>query len=67
MEKDTDAEGRPQMPVLQMPTFTNAGPGFAADTVLVVGVAVAVDRVMCGSIVVGVLRNSGTGEVKGGY
>lgn len=55
------------MPLLQIPTFTNVGPGFAADTVFVVRVVAAVERVTCCSIVEGVLRNSGTGEVKGGY
>lgn len=55
------------MPRLQTPTFTNAGAGFAAGAVLVVGVVAAVERVTCCSIVEGVLRNSGTGEVKGGY
>lgn len=54
------------MPLFQISTFTNVGPGFAADTVLAVMVGVAVERVTC-SIVGGVLRNSGTGEVKGGY
>lgn len=55
------------MALLQIPTFTNVGPDFAVDTVLVVRVVVAVERVTCCSIAEGVLRNSGTGEVKGGY
>lgn len=55
------------MPFLGVLTFTNVGPGFAADTVFVVRVVVAVERVTCCSIVEGVLRSSGTGEVKGGY
>lgn len=56
-----------QGPLFLVPTFTNVGPGFAADTVVVVRVVAAVERVTCCSIVEGVLRNSGTGEVKGGY